>query len=120
MRLTTTTLIALSLFLAGCACGGAPVGPTAQAAPAAPSAMATQVTHDGCSIRGGMECGGKALGAIDLELPSPAGLIQAARDWFGLTTGQPAPFAGQRAAPSPAPDGCWIDPKTGLMFVPNK
>ena len=114
MRLLTTILAAG--LLAGC-CGSAAV-PTSQAmAPATPSAMATQVTHDGCSIRGGVECGGKALGAIDLELPSPGGLLQAARDWIGLTTGQPAPFAAPAAAecqttPAPA-SGSWV-------WVPEK
>lgn len=103
--LVLVSIVALAIV----GCCGSPAATAPQGAVlATPSAMSSTVTHDGCSIRGGIECGGKALGAIDLELPSPAGIVGAIRDWVGIAGGGTLPFAAETQAAECAPTGRWV------------
>lgn len=47
------------------------------------SVLASQTTFDGCTVQGGVACGGKSLGALKLEFPDPRPLL----GFFGIPLG---------------------------------
>lgn len=82
-------LALMAFIFSGCCSDGA----TDARSVARPAAMATDTTHSGCTIVGGMECGGESLFGLRIDTPD-------LRPLFNLIT---TPFAGPRAAAETAP-----------------
>ena len=91
LNILCLAVLALALALAGCACGGSPFG--TQTEVAKPAAQAVSVTHTGCTLTGGMQCGTESIAGFRLDVPDIRPLFRSV--WGIVNPGTPSPVKAE-------------------------